>query len=558
MNRRTIRRAGIAFGLLVGSMAPPCPAQQPPGLPPYPVDPALGANPAFQPDPTLGADPALGGGQVLARGPIHEAFAEPVAFNPAPGAVIPQPPPRTQIEEQPPDQRPQGADVEWVPGYWAWDGDRQGYIWISGIWRDIPPGRQWVPGYWGEVDGGFRWTSGFWGPLAANGRFDYLPQPPQSLEVGPNTPQPGDGFAWAPGSWVWVQDRYAWRPGYWVQAQPDWVWVPSSYVPTPGGYVYNDGYWDYPLATRGVQFAPMAFGPQVYAQPSYAYTPSYVLPAAGLLANLFINPIQNRYYYGDYYGSSGLNRNSGYVPWFGYGQNRQGYDPFYASMSALNAGRPGWDRGIRDDYRYRVEHREARPAATFAGQRGGGGVGLGRPEGVNGRIEGPRGMGEGLARPFAGWAGNPDSGHRFQPLAEDHRADLARRQAEFREVQQGRARQELQGRFPAETRAEERRPQRLELPRSPIAAAQEPRYRSPGLARPPAAPEGHQAFRPTFDREPVHRPLGPMPGRAEPRFENRGRAEPESRRGSEARPGHNEPRAEDRSPDHERPGGRPR
>src|SRR3954453_16290831 len=139
-----------------------------------------------------------GGPEVLARGPIHEAFASPVDYNPGPGLVVPKPPPSTQIEEQPPAEKPQGADVEWIPGYWAWDDDRNDYLWIGGIWRDIPPGRQWVPGYWNQVQGGFQWTSGFLSPTAANRQLNYLPAPPQSLEVGPSSPQPGPDFFWSP------------------------------------------------------------------------------------------------------------------------------------------------------------------------------------------------------------------------------------------------------------------------------------------------------------------------------------------------------------------------
>ncbi len=521
--RRVGLRSALALGLIHGAI----------------VGPASGQDPFAGPPPQGQGDPAIGGGQVLARGPIHEAFAEPIAFNPAPGPVTPQPPPQTQIEEQPPAQKPQGADVEWIPGYWAWDDERNDYIWISGIWRDIPPGRHWMPGYWNQVANGFQYTPGFWASVAANGQFDYLPQPPQSLEVGPNTPQPGEDFAWAPGSWTWAQDRYVWRPGYWVQAQPNWVWVPSSYVPTPGGYVYNDGYWDYPVANRGVQFAPVAFGPQVYAQQSFAYTPSYALPVSGLLANLFIRPNQNRYYYGDYYGSSGLAGGAGYVPWFGYGQSRLGYDPLYSSMSVLNARRPEWDRGLRDEYRYRVDHREARPPATFAAQR----PFLG-DEGRPNRIEDTRGVG--LARPFNAWASRPDTGHRFVPVGDDHRAELARRQGEVRDVQQARARQEFQGRINPEVRREDQRPQRLDLPRSPVVAAREPRFQSPGLARPPVQPEAHQNFRPTFNQAPPHREPGPAQPRVEPRRE------------SQPRPPHAEPRNENRGAEHERPGGKPR
>ena len=88
------------------------------------------------------------GVQVLTRGPVHEAFAETVTFDPEPGIVVPKAPPAA-IEELPPDQKPEGANVAWVPGYWGWDDERSDFLWVSGIWRDLPPGRQWVPGYWG-------------------------------------------------------------------------------------------------------------------------------------------------------------------------------------------------------------------------------------------------------------------------------------------------------------------------------------------------------------------------------------------------------------------------
>ena len=66
----------------------------------------------------------------------------------------PQAAARRRSRSSRPPRSPQGADVEWIPGYWAWDDERNDYLWISGIWRDIPPGRQWVPGYWSQVDGG--------------------------------------------------------------------------------------------------------------------------------------------------------------------------------------------------------------------------------------------------------------------------------------------------------------------------------------------------------------------------------------------------------------------
>ena len=47
------------------------------------------------------------GVEVLTRGPVHEAFAETVTFDPEPGIVVSQAPP-DPIEEIAPDQRPEG------------------------------------------------------------------------------------------------------------------------------------------------------------------------------------------------------------------------------------------------------------------------------------------------------------------------------------------------------------------------------------------------------------------------------------------------------------------
>ena len=96
------------------------------------------------------------GGQVMTRGPVHEAFAAPVVHDPKAAPTIPKQPP-APIQEMPPDQKPAGQNVQWIPGYWSWDVSRNDFIWVSGIWREPPPNSQWVPGYWHQVDGG---TSG--------------------------------------------------------------------------------------------------------------------------------------------------------------------------------------------------------------------------------------------------------------------------------------------------------------------------------------------------------------------------------------------------------------
>src|ERR1043165_3559933 len=64
-------------------------------------------------------DGEVAGASVLTRGPVHEAFAGMVTYNPEPGVVISRAPPEA-IEEMPPEERPDGNNVTWIPGYWAW------------------------------------------------------------------------------------------------------------------------------------------------------------------------------------------------------------------------------------------------------------------------------------------------------------------------------------------------------------------------------------------------------------------------------------------------------
>jgi hypothetical protein len=103
--------------------------------------------------------PAADGPEVLARGPVHEGYAEPIDPRPEASPVVPKQPPEP-VEETPPDQRPEGDNVQWVNGYWA--GRRASdFVWVSGFGVP-PPGRRWVPGHWQQVDGGWQWSPGIW------------------------------------------------------------------------------------------------------------------------------------------------------------------------------------------------------------------------------------------------------------------------------------------------------------------------------------------------------------------------------------------------------------
>jgi len=144
--------AAAVIGALTLAVVAVVPAQEP-----IPLFPPGGKQPDAQPDPNM--QPALPEGtEVLAKGPVHEAFAT-TAEAPAPGPVVAKQPP-DPVEELPPDQKPEGDNVQWIPGYWAWDEDGSQYIWVSGFWRQIPPGRAWVPGSWREAAaGGSGWPA---------------------------------------------------------------------------------------------------------------------------------------------------------------------------------------------------------------------------------------------------------------------------------------------------------------------------------------------------------------------------------------------------------------
>jgi hypothetical protein len=305
-------------------------------------------------------DPGAGGAEVLARGPVHEAFAAPVVFDPQPGLVVQRKPP-DPIEEMPPEQKPEGETV-WIPGYWSWDEERDDFIWVSGFWRLVPPGRQWVPGYWAQVEGGYQWTSGFWAPADAQ-ELEYLPAPPETLENGPPYEATSTDQLWAPGCWYWVQSRYVWRPGFWMTAQPGWVWCPAHYVRARGGFIFVDGYWDYAPLNRGLLFAPVYFRHTRFIRPGFFFTPTVFVDVNVIVNHLFVRPRHHHYYFGDYYASNYFQ--AGIYPWFAFHKRDFGYDPIYVYHRHRHRGDRDWDERIRQEYRHRRDREEARPAHTF-------------------------------------------------------------------------------------------------------------------------------------------------------------------------------------------------
>jgi hypothetical protein len=418
--------------------------------------------------------PADEGVQVLTRGPVHEAFAQAGITEIAAGVIISTAPP-DPITELPPDQRPEGANVAWIPGYWSWDDDRSDFIWVSGVWRDMPPGRQWVPGYWAPVDQGWQWVAGFWAD-AAQSDVNYLPDPPESLEAGPSSPAPASDHIWTPGCWIWRDTRYNWQPGYWLVQQPDWIWAPPRYTRTPRGCVYVPGYWDYGFQRRGVLFAPIYYEQPIYVRPRYYYSPAIVIDLGVITTTLFVQTRSHHYYFGDYYDRRYEGR--GYYPWSSNQLTRYGYDPIYFSFRSQQLRRdPNWDSYIDEQYRYRRQHVEARPPQTLALQ-----INI-----INTR-SGDTSRDLILGKSLDEVTRSETLPVRFTSVSKDERERFQTRGQEMHKFQTERRNLEAESASgKPEERGETSQPVRMRLPASPVAAGKVEGANAPPPA--PAAPE---------------------------------------------------------------------
>ena len=398
-----------------------------------PPPPTPGGNSIQPAQPSGGNQAPVGsqtGPEVLTRGPIHEAFAEVVSYNPQPGQIVLKEPPKA-IEEIPPTEKPVG-DYAWIPGYWAWDQEHENFIWVTGAWRIPPPATTWIPGYWHQASNGYQWVGGYWGPAANATRTSaetvYLPTPPESVEAGASTAAPSPDHFWIPGYWYWADGRYVWRAGYWSRCQPDWVWIPARYVWTPGGYVFVDGHWDYALEKRGVVFCPVYFADAYHVDAAYCYTPSVCVETPVLTGYLFCRPTYGHYYFGDYYDPMYVRM--GIYPWYAVQERRYGYEPLFV-YDRWYYGRsdPGWELRLRGDYEYRVAHVDARPPHTYVAAMQ-----------IDVRTPGARVT---LAAPIAHVAAASGGTMQFERMDAQRRAQFVNVQHEVQQVQIDRRNQEI-------------------------------------------------------------------------------------------------------------------
>jgi hypothetical protein len=365
--------------------------------------------------------------------------------------------------------------VQWISGYWSWDPTRNDFLWVSGIWRETPPSSQWVPGYWNQVEGGYQWVSGTWVPASGGqglAQPAYLPAPPQSLEAGPNSPPPAANVTWTPGYWSWQRTDYVWRPGFWAAVQPNWIWVPAHYVWTPGGYLFVAGYWDLPLASRGLVFAPVYYPQPVYLQAGFTFTPGIAIGASAVMGNLFVQASTNQYLFGDFYAQSFVS--VGITPWFSFAfatGRPLFYDPLFSYYAVVNLRQnPAWVTQVREVYVQRRDNVALRPPRTYFEQvRFERNVNITRNINITRNVvmEDHRGMGVPLGKLASDPAGR---GMQLVRVEEAERHQIVRQAAQLHEFRQERLKQEREGARQRAAEGAAARPRPMALPHSPVAA----------------------------------------------------------------------------------------
>jgi hypothetical protein len=132
------------------------------------------------------------------------------------------------------------------------------------------------------------------------------------------------------------------------------------------GYIFVDGYWDYPLADRGLLFAPVYLRPRLYVNSDFVYVPRYVIYTDFLFGALFSRPDEGCYYFGDYFGDGYARR--GFTAWIDIRIGGHGYDPLFGYYRQHYASDRHWERDVHELYVGRHNGEIAPPPRTFAQQ----------------------------------------------------------------------------------------------------------------------------------------------------------------------------------------------
>src|SRR5262249_36163341 len=133
---------------------------------------------------------------------------------------------------------------------------------------------------------------------------------------------------------------------------------------TPAGYIFIDGYWDYPLVSRGVLFAPVWIDRRVCYGPRWYFSPYHAVCDDCLYGALFVRPGWGSYCFGDYFEARYVTL--GYRSWFNISYGRSySYDPLFVYYRHYYRTDPYWAPAIREVYVARYNGHIPRPSVTI-------------------------------------------------------------------------------------------------------------------------------------------------------------------------------------------------
>jgi hypothetical protein len=127
---------------------------------------------------------------------------------------------------------------------------------MGGHWEAPPaPGRVWVDARWVLENGEWLFYQGYWEPsaepVAPVPVYDQPPPAEVTINIGPPPRrraepvprQPGNGYIWVEGDWIWNGNQYIWSPGRWEAPRSGWVWVPPRWQAVGSRWQWRPGHW---------------------------------------------------------------------------------------------------------------------------------------------------------------------------------------------------------------------------------------------------------------------------------------------------------------------------
>lgn len=304
----------------------------------------------------------------LLSGPVHEAFMQPFNGTAASGVVVQATPPKP-LREIAPRFIPQGDDIQWIPGYWSampgQNGDSQ-FVWVSGTFRRMPPGRKWMSGGWVQVADGHQWTPGAWVPEDFSVQSSVVDATPTAIaDLGPVGEAPSANHMWVPPQHVLNDGQIVVQDGFWSEGNQNWVWTPARLIPTANGVIPVSGYWDHTISRRGQLFAPARFQNLSQIDSNVPFSPGVALDAERIALHLFVDPQSQQFLFGDFYGEQFTDL--GITPWYQPAERLGGYDPilgFHARRMSRNGAQ--LTQRLRSWNQYFTGQVDARPPRTVA------------------------------------------------------------------------------------------------------------------------------------------------------------------------------------------------